>query len=274
MNLPNYFIADLPPEATLTASMITEACQTLRRNREAYLATRSTQSLIELLCGVAENWLQPGYHFRQVALEHGPAATGFSRETLARGLDGFFKQLTPQNFNSLLLQELGHEKRLDKIVSTSIEEKYSRGAIANAPELVVHIAAGNLPNPTFMSLALGLLLRSAQVIKCASGAAFLPRLFAHSIYDEDRKLGSCIEIAEWRGGNAALEDALFSEADCVTITGSDETLAAIRNRLPAKARFVGYGHRVSFGYVTGEALSGFSMKKVIARAADDVTAWN
>ena len=49
MNLPNYFLADLPPEATLTPSMITEACQTLRRNREAYLATRSTQSLIELL---------------------------------------------------------------------------------------------------------------------------------------------------------------------------------------------------------------------------------
>jgi len=274
MNLPNYFMADLPPEATLTASMMTEACQTLRRNREAYLVTRSTQSLVELLCGVAENWLQPDFRFRRFALEHGPAATGFSRETLARGLDGFFGQFTAQNFNHLLIQELGHEKRLDKIVSTSIEEKQSRGALANAPELLVHITAGNLPNPTFMSLALGLLLRSAQVIKCASGAALLPRLFAHSIYDEDRKLGSCIEIAGWRGGNAALEDALFAEADCVTVTGSDETLAAIRNRLPAKARFVGYGHRVSFGYVTGEALSGFNMKKAITRAADDVTAWN
>ena len=29
MNLPNYFLADLPPEATLLPAMITEACQTL-----------------------------------------------------------------------------------------------------------------------------------------------------------------------------------------------------------------------------------------------------
>ena len=42
MNLPNYFLADLPPEAALTPTMIAEACQTLKRNRESYLATRST----------------------------------------------------------------------------------------------------------------------------------------------------------------------------------------------------------------------------------------
>ena len=38
MNLPNYFLADLPPEATLTAAIIRDACQTLRRNRAQYLA--------------------------------------------------------------------------------------------------------------------------------------------------------------------------------------------------------------------------------------------
>jgi hypothetical protein len=274
LNLPNYFLADLPPEATLTAPMITEACQTLRRNRAAYLASRSTQSLIELLSSVAENWLVLEYPFRRLALDQGPAQTGFSRETLANGLDAFFKQVTPENFRSLLIQELGHERRLDKIVSTATEENQSRGATASGPELLVHIAAGTLPNPTFMSLALGLLTRSAQFIKCASGASFLPRLFAHSIYDEDRKLGSCLEIAEWRGGNAALEDALYAEADCVTVTGSDETLASIRQRVPQRVRLIGYGHRVSFGYVTKEMLTGFNAKKVIARAATDVVAWN
>jgi len=33
----------------------------------------------------------------------------------------------------------------------------------------------------------------------ASGASLLPRLFAHSIYQADPKLGACLEIAEWRG---------------------------------------------------------------------------
>src|SRR5512136_670996 len=98
MNLPNYFLADLPPEATLPAAMIGEACQTLKRNRERYLARRSTHSLVTVLSNVAQSWLEPDYPFRKLALERGPAATGFSRATLARGLDSFFKQLTPDQF--------------------------------------------------------------------------------------------------------------------------------------------------------------------------------
>ena len=274
MNLPNYFLADLPAEATLTAAMVSDACQTLKRNRETYLAARSTQSRVEILCGVAERWLQPEYPFRKLALENGPAMTGFSRGTLANGLDGFFKQFTPENFNALLVQELGHARRLDEIVSTTAEEKLSRGAMARGPELLAHIAAGNIPNPTLMSVALGVLMRSAQFVKCASGTAFLPRLFAHSLYDAEPKLGACLEIAEWRGGKADVEKALFEEADCVTATGSDEALAAIRHYVPARVRFLGYGHRLSFAYVAGEALSSFQAKKTVAHATTDVVAWD
>ena len=215
MNLPNYFLADLPPDATLTAAMVADACQTLKRNRESYLADRSTQSRVEILCGVAENWLQPEYPFRKMALEQGPKATGFSRPTLANGLDNFFQQFTLENFNALLTQELGHARRLDEIVSSSAEEKLSRGAMARGAELLAHIAAGNLPNPTLMSIALGVLTRSAQFVKCASGASFIPRLFAHSLYDAEPKLGACLEIAEWRGGRADIEKALFADRKSV-----------------------------------------------------------
>lgn len=274
MNLPNYFLADLPAEAMLTAMTVTHACQTLKRNREKYLVGRPTQALVEILCGVAENWLQPEYAFRKLALESGPQETGFSRGTLATGLDNFFKQFTPENFNALLLQELGHARRLDEIVSTSVEEKFSRGASARGPELLVHISAGNIPNPTLMSIALGMLTRSAQFVKCATGASFLPRLFAHSLYDAEPKLGACLEIATWRGGHADIEKALFNEADCVTATGGDEALAAIRHHVPARARFLGYGHRLSFAYIANEAVSSFQAKKTVARAAVDVVAWN
>jgi len=84
-----------------------------------------------------------------------------------------------------------------------------------------------------------------------------------------------LEIAEWGGGTRPdLETLLFQEADCVTATGSDETLADIRRCLPAKTRFVEYGHRVSFAYVAHEVLSGFNSTKIAARAATDVVAWN
>jgi hypothetical protein len=145
--------------------------------------------------------------------------------------------------------------------------------MALGPRLLAHIAPGNIPAPVLMEMAMGLLARSTQFVKCASGQSFVPRMFAHSLYEEDRKLGACLEIASWKGGAESLESALFAEADCIVATGSDETLAAIRQKLPPAARFIGHGEKVSFGYVTREALER-EAHAVVARAAADVTAWN
>src|ERR1041385_6120519 len=162
MNLPDYFLADLPPEAVLSAPMIADACQALMRNREQYLFNRSTNSLIGVLSALAECWLDADYPFRQLALKLGPAATGFSAATLGGGLDAFFSQLTADNLRVLLQQELGHAERLDRFVSTVSEHKAQRTALATGPGLLVHFAAGNLPSPILMSLVLGLLVRSSQ----------------------------------------------------------------------------------------------------------------
>jgi len=174
----------------------------------------------------------------------------------------------------LLVQELGHPQRLDAMKANEEELKQDRASLVLGPELLVHFAGGALPNPTLMSIVLGLLTRSAQFVKCASGQSFIPRMFAHSLYETEPKLGACLEIAEWKGGTERLEQELFEHTDCLTATGSDETLAAIQRRLPARARFLGYGHRVSFGYVASEMLSGSLLKKTVAHAAQDVIAWN
>jgi len=275
MNVPNYFMADLPAEATVTPAMLSDACQTLRRNREQYLAGRSTQSLINVLSETCENWLEPEFPFRQWALEQGPAATGFSRATLYHGLDLFFGQVTRENLHALIVQELGHAQRLDAMVANSGEQKIQQAAIASGPELLVQIAAGIVPTPTLLNIMLGLLLRSAQFVKCDRGASFLPRLFAHSLYDTEPKLASCLEIAEWPGDNKTdLEAILFQEANCVTATGADETLLNIRRRLPLKTRLLSYGQAVSFAYVTHQVLSGLQPKKIAARVATDMVTWD
>jgi hypothetical protein len=274
MNLPNYFLADLPPEASLNRGMIADACHTLKRNRAQYLASRSTASLIKTISETAESWLMPDYPFRQLLMAKGPDETGFSRPLLLEGMDAFFAQITADNLHELLVQEFGHAQRLDALVSTVPEQRAGQAAIALGPELLVHVTGGVIPNPSILSIILGILVRSAQFVKCASGTSLLPRLFAHSLYDSDPKLAACLEIAEWPGGTRELEDGLFSEADCVTATGSDETLASIRAHLPHSKRFMGYGHKVSFGFLTHEILSVFGAKKIVARAAVDVTAWN
>jgi hypothetical protein len=274
MNLPDFFLADLPPEATLSPAMITASCENLKRNRARYLAARTTNEIVKILCEVAAEWRLPDNKFRKYALEHGSNATGFSREILAKGLDDLFEPFTPAGFDALLEQELGQARRLDEFAVGGPLERSGHQAMVHGPEFLVHIAAGNVPNPTVMSLTLGLLMRSAQFVKCASRASFLPRLFAHSLYEADRKLGACLEIAEWTGGKVDWEEALFNEANCLTLTGSDETLAAVRARLPSRVRFVGYGQRVSFGFVTREVLREETIAGVVANVADDIIAWD
>ena len=82
MNLPNYFLADLPPEAVLSPAMVAEACRTLKRNRARYLAQRSTDSLVGVLCDVAGAWLKPDNAFRRLALEPAGVQSRDARDCL------------------------------------------------------------------------------------------------------------------------------------------------------------------------------------------------
>jgi hypothetical protein len=274
MNLPNYFLADLPPGAILTPAILKEACDTLRRNREHYLANRSIQSLIATFVGIGASWMDPDYPLRRFALEHGPEATGFPSHTLRKGLESFFSQFTTENFEALLEQDFGDARKLDQLSPTPAEQSTKRSSMVTAPELLFHITAGNLPIAGFSTILLGMLVRSAQVIKCATGTAFLPRLFAHSIYEIEPKLGACLEIAEWRGGNVALEETCIQSADCVTATGSDEVIFSIGQRMPGRKRFLGYGNRVSFAFIGAAALSRRNEPRVVSAAAVDVIDWN
>ena len=86
VNLPNYFLVDLPPEAQLSAGMLTEACQTLKRNRTQFLAHRPTQGMVEVLSHLAKSWQQLDDPFRKLALEQGPAATGWNRNLGSPGV--------------------------------------------------------------------------------------------------------------------------------------------------------------------------------------------
>ena len=80
MDLPNYFIADLPREHAVTPTLVTEACQTLKRNREKYLLGRTTASIVGVLSATAQSSGQYLCHFR-IDMEEPPArAPGGSLE--------------------------------------------------------------------------------------------------------------------------------------------------------------------------------------------------
>ena len=274
MHFPELFLADRPPGAPTTPAFIREACIAIKRNRVHWLAHRKTQELIELIAFAAERWREPGNRYRHRALDLGPTETGFGRTTLEAGLDAFFAGLTVEALTSWVTQDLGEIRRLDEFCAPMGEMRHGRLALARGPELVVHIAAGTLPNPTLLSMVASLLVKSAQLVKCSSRSSLLPRLFAHSLAELEPKVGGCLEVADWPGGSNDLEAAAFAEAECVTVHGSDETVKSVRSRLPGSVRLLAYGHQLSFGVVGAEMLSSYSARKAAEKAAHDVTAWN
>ena len=265
----DYFLAD-KQGAELTGTLITEACQALRHNRNDYLALVGNEPIIAKLIEVANLWRSPDYELRRQALTASPEETGFPREVLAAGLDACFADWTQEKFFMLLTQEFGDPTRLQSFANQP-NRTYS---MVHGPQLIAHIAPGNLPVPIFQSIAFGLLLRSAQFVKCATGKSLLPRLFGHSLHYVEPGLASSLEIAEWDGGNEVLESSLFTEADCVVASGNDNSINSIRQRLPLTKRLIGYGHRVSFGYVEKQANEIMGTQAIISHAADDVVAWN
>lgn len=274
MNLPAYFLADMPAEAALRPEMISEACQTLKRNRERFLLPRSTEAVIQSLVEVARLWQIPHSPWRAAALEGCGEREGFSAEVLGAGLDAYFRLWTPRNLAALVVQDLGHAQRLDRLVSNDGETFQNATSHARGPELVAHVAAGSMPTPVITGLMHGLLVRSAQFVKCATGASRVPRLFCHALREVEPKLASCVEMAEWAGGDVALEEALFGEADCLVAAGSDETMEALRRAIPPRVRFLAHGHRVSAGYVAREVLGPYDEARVVQAAAADVAAWD
>jgi len=274
LGLPNYFLIDTQPEAQITPSIVTEACKQIKRNRLQYICEMTTDQSIGVLARLAENWQDDLYPFRKLALRAEQATTGFSPQSLAKGLDAFFSRITEDSLHNLIAQDLGDSRRLDEPLGTPEERAENRTAMACGPNLIGHITAGNLPCPALMSLIHGVLVGAAQFVKCPENGGFMPRLFVHSIYDAHAKLGACIELAFWPGGSLELEQALFEEADCITATGQDQTLQAIRDRVPEGRRFVGYGHRVSFGFIQHDMLSRAMARELAQQAATDVAAWN
>ncbi|MBX3744678.1 MAG: hypothetical protein KF833_05165 [Verrucomicrobiae bacterium] len=275
MQLPNYFLADLPPEHPLATGLVTEACQTLKRNRERFLLPRSTDAIIQALVEVGRLWTAPHSPWMALALEQGPAATGFSRELLADGLQRYFRRWTPRALQNLVLQEFAHPQRLDRLVANDAEHIAAISARVRGPELLLHITAGILPTPVFTAILHGLLVRSAQFVKCASRSSLLPRLFAHSLRELEPKLAACLEIAEWPGGRGLpAESELLQEIDCAVASGSDETIEAIRHALPSRVRFLAHGHRVSAGYIARESLNPAELPATLESAARDVAAWD
>jgi hypothetical protein len=272
--LPECYLADLPSEAEVTTDLIREAWLALQRNREQHLEGMTTQAVTHGLETAAALWLEPDSSYMRRAMATGPDQLGFSGETLEAGLRQMFASITVSELETWIEQDLGHPNRLDEFCASGPERGSGRRSKAIGPAALAHFTAGNIPASPVASMVAGLLIRSAQFVKCAKGSSLIPRLFAHSIREVSPHLGACIEIAEWPRQREDLNQALIEPAECVTATGTNETVTALRSATPITKRFVGYGHKLSFAYLAADALTRDQIESLATTAARDVCAWD
>jgi len=233
----------------------------LERVREAgyELRRRSTSDTLDALCRVLDAWRDPRSRWRSELEAELPAASGFSRPTVQRGLALALEAWSGDALRELVASELG---------DGASPRQHVRGFDSTAVVL-----AGSIPMPSLLSLIAPLALRSPVLAKSASRDPVTAPLVSASISDIDPKLGDCVELVSFPASDPERMGA-FCEADCILATGSDETLSAIRPLVKPPRRLVAHGHRLSVAAVGSDALAGEALAKTARSIALDVALWD
>lgn len=253
----------------LTPSLLERQIDALLDARERELAARPVVRIVRSVDRVARRLLDRGDALRRTADAALPAITGSSPEMIRLVLDEMAADWRGEPLERLLRSELGDPGVLD-----GFRDREGRRARAVGPRLTTHVFSGNIPGIAVTSLIRSLLVKSASVAKTAAGEPLLPALFARGLAEVDPALGECLAVTYWPGGDEEMERAALDRAGVVVAYGGMEAIAAVRARTPPAARFVGYGHRLSFGLVAREALAGDAAARTVDLAALDVATFD
>lgn len=243
-------------------SLLTSVLDAISLARDQDLAKRPVLDILEAVDGVVARWLDPDSSPRRLAEAALPATTGLSPQMVAHGLTAMLEDYRKCSLWRVLEAELR-----DPLVLDEFRPRASGQSRAYGPRLITHILSGNIPALGAPSLIYALLAKSASLVKGASEEPVFPALFARSLAEADPRLGECVAVFWWRGGDEALEEVAFSKSDLVIAYGGEETIKSVRARVPG--RFVGHGHKLSFGVIGREALS--SVGELAEKAAYDVS---
>lgn len=234
----------------LGSEHLTALAEHLVRSRHAVLARRSTADLLGALDRVAQRFRDRRDPVRRAAEEWLPAITGYAPAMIAAGLRSQVDRAGRPGLEALLHAELP-EGALDAPVPHPGGSGWTR---AFGPELTGFVFSGNVPGIPAYHLALALLAKSAALAKAAAGEPLLAALWCRALAEVDPDLGQCVAAAYWSGAASDLHRAAFARAGAVVAFGADAALDALAEHLPRTARYLRHGSKLSFGYVSREAL--------------------
>lgn len=239
-----------------------EAALARLRQARARLATRTTAEIHGALAAVLDAWRAPDSPWQTELVERLPACTGFSPETVRRGLALGLAPWSGEALAALVRDELGGADAIERL----------SGPHWHGFETTAVVLGGAIPLPAIPAIVAPLALRSPVLVKCSAHDPVTAPLFARAIAERMPALGECIEIVDFRRDDADAAAALC-EAGCVVATGSDAAIAAIGAQVRPPRRFVAHGHRHSIGLV-GRLADGRDVLHAARGLALDVALWD
>ncbi|MBN4054215.1 hypothetical protein JYT87_00735 [Nitrospira defluvii] len=215
------------------------------------LAEESIFKIVDWIDQAAAQWLDPKGLVREEAESIIPPVSGISREMLRVILDDLFNNFTRPVLIQFLEEELGDPRQLDRFCQKKRGVGFTR---AFGPRLIAQILPGNVTGLSVTSLICGLLAKSANIAKVSREEVLFPVLFARTLHDIWPEMAGSIGISAWDNEAETLTETLLQKADLAVVYGSDETIATIREKIPATTSAVFYGHRLSLGMVARESI--------------------
>lgn len=216
---------------------------------------RPIRQIARSLGALSEKWLKENFPYRRRAIQTLQKKCGYPAAMAREILDDLFSQLTGRKLWALLGSEIGNPQVLDGFQK---DRKNKRSVRAFGPKTILHVFAANVPNPSIVSVVLGLLVKSRNIAKVSSDDSGLLKIYTESLKAHDSILAKDISIFSGRG--ASLEKTL--RRSCALIVyGTKQTIDHFSKKVSPEQIFIPYGHRMSFGLYLKGSLSETLAKK-------------
>lgn len=250
----------------LTAPQMQALACRVRKAAAIHLRPMPVAEIIDAVDRAMARLLDRNDIYRQQAEAWLPVVSGYDTDMVRLGLTGFFKTFRAAQLKRFVAEDFANPAVLD-----GFQPAAKGGAVrAFGPDLLVHSWAGNVPALSLWSLVCGLLVKAPAIGKLASAEPLFAGWFARLLAEVHPPLADCLAVVWWRGAGGEGADALYAQADTVLAYGGNQTLDALRRRLPVTTRFLPHGHKLGFGLIDAQALDTLKAPAMARLAAWDV----
>ena len=250
----------------LTAPQMQALACRVRKAAAIHLRPMPVAEIIDAVDRAMARLLDRNDIYRQQAEAWLPVVSGYDADMVRLGLTGFFKTFRAAQLKRFVAEDFANPAVLD-----GFQPAAKGGAVrAFGPDLLVHSWAGNVPALSLWSLVCGLLVKAPAIGKLASAEPLFAGWFARLLAEVHPPLADCLAVVWWRGAGGEGADALYAQADTVLAYGGNQTLDALRRRLPVTTRFLPHGHKLGFGLIDAQALDTLKAPAMARLAAWDV----